>query len=104
MTTSTGVYRRLTGKTFVAGGALNSPRLMGRIPRLLVVVHSGNVTMGRWGYFRMRVARSTRRVPGGGLGWGAANARRMACSREICSTWRELGYEAVKMGSKIAAR
>jgi hypothetical protein len=70
----------------------------------LVVVHSGKVTMGRPGYFFSRLAMSTRRAPGDGLTCGAANARRIAWKREMCSTRREFGYETVKTGSKMAAR
>lgn len=61
------------------------------MPRALVVVHSGNVTMGRPGFFLTKVARSTKRAFGGGLACGMANARRIAWKREICSTFREFG-------------
>lgn len=41
--TSAGVYRRLTGKICVLDGIARRERLRGRIPRPLVVVHSGNM-------------------------------------------------------------
>lgn len=56
------------------------------MPRLLVVVHSGKITIGRLGYFETRDETSTRVVPGAGLIEGGAKARRMACKREMCST------------------
>lgn len=78
--------------------------LSGRTPRLLVVVHSGKTTTGRFGCLSSSVDTSTMRAPGDGATCGGANERRIACSREIRSTRRLFGYEAVKIGSNIAAR
>lgn len=41
---------------------------------------------------------------GGGVTLGYTNGRRIALNSEICSTFLVSGYDAVKMGSKIAAR
>lgn len=42
---SAAVYRRLTGKIFAVGGAVRRDVLKGRMPRPLVVVHSGKTTI-----------------------------------------------------------
>lgn len=85
-------------------GTVVSEILSGRTPRLFVVVHSGKRTIGLLGYRSSSVEMSTRRAFGKGDTCGGANDRRIACSREICSTRRVFGYEAVKIGSNIAAR
>jgi hypothetical protein len=69
-----------------------------------VVVHSAKTTIGRVEYLRASADRVVVFVPLGGESLGEEKARRIAVRREMCSTSRVLGYEAVKMGSKIAAR
>lgn len=59
--------------------------------------------MVRVGLARRRAATVTRVVFLGGERSGQEKARRMAVRRVICSTFLVDGYEAVKMGSKIAA-
>jgi hypothetical protein len=68
----------LTGKILVLDGTPRSDLLRGRMPRPLVVVHSGNKTIERLGYLSTRVERSTRREPGAGCVDGALNARKTA--------------------------
>ena len=58
------VYRRWTGKTFVFGGTVNRLGLKGKMPRPLLVVHSGKTTITRSLYFERRVSRSMRRALG----------------------------------------
>lgn len=88
----------------VVVGAVRRLGLKGKIPRPLVVVHSGNTTMTRFGCSFTNVARSVIRAPFGGYSAGLDKARRMAPRRDMYCTWRVCGYETVKMGSKIAAR
>lgn len=94
----------LSGKTFVLGGTLRSDGLSGRMPLLLVVVHSGSKTMLASGFSWRSVSISTSFVPLGGLVSGHANARRRAWSRFSRWTLRVVGHDAVNTGSKIAAR
>lgn len=102
--TSLGVYLRLTGNIFVFGGAVRREGLKRRMPRPLVVVHSGRTTMLESGFSRTSVERGTRRAFGGGVRCGGSSARSIAWNREMRWTRRVKGYETVKMGSKIAAR
>ena len=101
---SAGVYRKLVGKIFAFGGEVSMEGLRGRIPRPFVVVHSGKTQMGREGCSRTRVCISTRVVPFGGCSCGVENARRIASSRVMRCTRRVEGYDAVNMGSNIAAK
>ena len=78
--------------------------LKGSMPRPLLVVHSGKTTTTRSGYCSTRVSRSTKSAVWLGISCGCAKARRTACRRVIGSTSRDVGYDAVKTGSKIAAR
>ena len=75
----------------VLGGTLRRELLRVKMPRPLVVVHSGNKTIGLLGYCSTRVETSTIWAPGAGCVAGEAKARRMAWSREMRSTWRVLG-------------
>jgi len=75
-----------------------------RTPRPFVVVHSGNTATELLGFSLRRLATVVRRELGGGCVSGGANARRMACSKEIRCTFGVYGYDTVKMGSKMAAR
>lgn len=86
------------------GGTDTRDLLRGRIPRPFVVVHSANTTIGRDGYFSSSSDNSTSFVSGGGLTRGYENARRIACRSDKRSTLRVLGYDAVNIGSKTAAR
>ena len=78
--------------------------LSGRMARPFVVVHSGKMTTHAPGLRRSRDEILVSFADGDGLPRGECSARCMACQRVTCSTWRVFGYEAVKMGSKIAAR
>jgi hypothetical protein len=75
-----------------------------RIPLPFDVVHSGSTTTTDCGYLLRITDRGTNFAPGGGVGRGEANARKMACKRDICCTRRVCGYDAVNIGSKMAAR
>ena len=55
------------GKIFAREGAVRREGLKERMPRPLVVVHSGKTVMARYGFLRMSVCRSTRAVFGGGV-------------------------------------
>ena len=101
---SAGVYRRLTGKIFVLGGAVSRLGLKGKIPRPFVVVHSGKTTTGRSGLSLSILERSTSSAEGEGCKVGGRKARSMAWKSDIGSTRRVVGYEAVKTGSKMAAK
>lgn len=50
------------------------------------------------------LSKGTKRAEGDGVDRGGSSARRMAWKRDMRSTRREFGYDAVKMGSNIAAR
>lgn len=78
--------------------------LNGRMPRPFEVVHSGSTTMDESGLSLISSLKGTSLAPGAGLVCGGVRARNMALKREICSTRRVDGYEAVNMGSKMAAR
>jgi len=101
---SGGVYRRLMGKILVPGGVVKRLGLKGRIPRPLVVVHSGNTTMTRFGCSATSVFRSVIFAPFDGYSFGFDNARKIAPKSEMYSTWRVWGYDTVNIGSNIAAR
>lgn len=88
---SGGVYLRLTGKTFVRGGAERRLGLRGRMPLPLLVAHSGKMTMTRFWFFLTKSSSSTSLVPSDGCVLGLRNARMTACSSETGSTWRVLG-------------
>jgi hypothetical protein len=72
--------------------------------RPFVDVHSGITTMAESGLSFRSWLRVTKRADGEGVDRGGESARMMAWKREMRSTRREFGYEAVKMGSKMAAR
>lgn len=74
------------------------------MPRPFEVVHSGSTTIDESGLSDINLPRVTSCAPGEGLLCGGVRARNMALKREICSTSRVDGYDAVNMGSKIAAR
>lgn len=101
---SAGAYRKLRGKILVLGGVVRRLGLKGRMPRPFEVVHSGSTTIEESGLSLISLLRGTSLAPGAGLVCGGVRARKMALKREICSTRRVDGYEAVNMGSKIAAR
>lgn len=65
---SAGVYRRLIGKTLVLSGTVSKLGLNGRIPRPLVVVHSGKTAMIRSGCWDSSVSRPTNLFFGGSFG------------------------------------
>jgi len=92
------------GKIFVSGGTVKRLGLNGSIPFPLVVVHSGKTTITRFGCSLTKTLRSVNFAPFGGYSFGFERARKIAPKRESCSTWRVCGYEAVKMGSNMAAR
>lgn len=92
------------GKIFARGGAVSNEGLKGSIPRPFVVVHSGKTTTGRLRCSRRSVWRLTRLACGGGVYRGGWKARSIAWNRDILWTKRVDGYEAVKTGSKMAAR
>lgn len=85
------VYLKLMGKIFVFAPTVSREGVKGRIPRPLVVVHSGKTTMGWFGYCFSRAVRGTRDAFVGGWGCGEEKARRMACRREIRWTCRVEG-------------
>lgn len=60
--------------------------------------------MGCFGYSLTSVPSSTKRAFGGGWDFGTLKARSTASSKEIRWTNRVVGYDAVKIGSKRAAR
>lgn len=60
--------------------------------------------MTRCGCWASKVFKSVNFASFGGYSFGCDNARNMAAKREMHSTCRVCGYEAVKMGSNIAAR
>ena len=64
------VYLRFTGKTLVFLGAASRAGDMGRMPRPLDVVHSGNMRMTRLGLFLRCVSRSTIFAPVAGWSFG----------------------------------
>lgn len=101
---SAGVYRRLTGNILVLGDTLSSAGLKGRIPRPLVVVHSGKIAIVAPGFSATSAESEVSFAPRGGVGSGGSSARTIAWKSVMRCTRRVLGYEAVKMGSKIAAR
>ena len=78
--------------------------LSGNTPCPLVVVHSGNATMTRFGCSATSVPRSVIFAPLDGYSCGLERALKMAPRRDIYSTCRVWGYETVKIGSNIAAR
>lgn len=78
--------------------------LNGKIALPFVVVHSGRTTMDESGFSLKSVVSGTRRALLAGVSCGPRRARSMAEKREMRSTRRVFGYEAVKTGSKIAAR
>ena len=80
------VYLRLTGKTLVLVGAERRHGLKGRMPRPLLVVHSGKMTMTRLVFCCTYVSRSISFVPAGGSVLGLEKARRTACSKFMGST------------------
>ncbi len=72
-------------------GAVRREGLKCRMPRPLVVVHSGKTTTTRVGWSVRRVWRSVSGVLGGGDCWGGAKVRRRACRRVRRWTWRVVG-------------
>ena len=102
--TSPGVYRKLTGYILVLRGVVRRDGHNGNVPRPFVVVASGKTTMGCFGYFLIRVSRSTRRASGGGWYCGRLKARSTAENKEMRWTSRVVGNDTVKIGSKSAAR
>lgn len=85
------VYLKLMGKIFVFAPTVRSEGAKGRIPRPLVVVHSGKTTMGWFAYCFSSEVRGTREALRGGWGCGEEKARRMACRREMRWTRRVEG-------------
>ena len=84
-----------------------TPRRLGlncRMARPLLVVPSGKTTIDESGFSWSRVASETSRELGGGVLSGGVSARKIAWKREMRWTSGVDGYEAVKMGSKMAAR
>ena len=75
-----------------------------KIPRPLDVVHSGRTTTAESGCSFKSFDKGTKRAPRGGVIIGATSARYMAWKSEMGCTIRVFGYDAVKIGSKIAAR
>ena len=85
--TSAAVCRILTGWIFVVGGAPSSDGENGRIPRPLVVVHSGKMTMILSGWSFNTVSRLSKRVLSDGAIDGIEKACRMAPNRDTrCSS------------------
>lgn len=68
------------------GGTVNKDGLMGKIPRPLDVVHSGNTTTIRLGFCLIYVSKSTNLARIDGLSLGYENARQTAVKRDIGST------------------
>lgn len=101
--TSAGVYLKLMGKILDERGAVSRDPLNGRMPRPLVVVHSGKTAMTRFGCFRIKDSRSIS-LAFGGCSLGASKACKTACKSDTGRTSRLKGYETVNMGSKMAAR
>jgi hypothetical protein len=94
----------LTGNIFVLEGAVRRLELKGSIARPLDVVHSGSTTTEESGFSFNRADRVTSLAFLGGAVCGRMRALRIAWRREIRSTRRVFGYEAVNTGSKMAAR
>lgn len=94
----------LTGKILVLGGAESRLGENGRIPRPFVVVHSGSTTMIAEGFSASSAESVVRRADGGGWRVGGRRASCMARKRDMRCTSLVVGYDAVKMGSKMAAR
>jgi len=101
---SGGEYRKLIGNIFVPGEAVKRLGLNGKIPLPLVVVHSGKTTIHLCGCCSINVPRSSIFAPLGGYSCGFDKARKIAPSNEMCCTCRVCGYDAVKIGSNIAAK
>ena len=74
------------GKILVLGGLVVRLGLNGRIPFPLVVVHSGNTTMIRWGFCATKVSKSVNFASFSGYSFGCDNARNIALKREMHST------------------
>lgn len=98
------VYLRLTGYIFVFGDAESRLGLKGNMARPLLVVHSGKTTTYLLGFCAVSVCKSSISAPSDGVVAGWKKLRMTASSRDTRRTWRVVGYEAVKMGSKMAAR
>ena len=98
------VYLRLTGYTFVFGPAESKLGLKGSIARPLLVVDSGKTTTYRFGFCAISMCRSSISAPSGGASFGWKKFRATASNRDTRRTCRVVGYEAVKIGSKMAAR
>ncbi|KAL1855400.1 hypothetical protein VTK73DRAFT_8540 [Phialemonium thermophilum] len=97
----------LTGKMGAARGAESRLGLRGRMPRPLVVPHSGKTATTRCGCWRKRARRSVSSsfLDGSASSyWERLRAREMAASRLTRRTLRLPGRETTKMGSKTAAR
>lgn len=101
---SGGVYLRLIGNIFALAGAVNNELLKGNIPLPFVVVHSGKTATTLSGFWRNIVLSSTKFALDEGSFCGYWKARKIDCKSEIRWTRRVDGYDAVKIGSKIAAR
>ena len=71
---SAGVYLRLMGNIFDVRGAVSRDPLNGRIPRPLVVVHSGNTAMERFGFSWTKASRSVRPALDAGFSLGGQKA------------------------------
>lgn len=88
----------------VFGEAESRLGLKGRIPRALLVVHSGNTTIYLVGLRAAKISRSSISALAGGEACGWKKLAKTAWRSDIRRTCRELGYEAVKIGSNMAAR
>lgn len=99
--TSAGVYRILIGNIGVSAGVVSIEGEKRRIPRPLVGVHSGKRATLRLGFSARRVPSGTSFAFAGGRVSGGEKARMRAEGRERRSRSEVVGYEAVKMGSKL---
>lgn len=91
------------GKILLFAGADSNDGERGRMPRPLVVVHSGKTQMIRLGCSRASCAKVVSDSVEGGLSSGGKSARRILWKSVVRCSSLELGYETVKTGSKIAA-
>lgn len=98
---SAGLYLMLMGNTGVPGGVSSIEGEKRRIPRPFVGVHSGNKAIVRLGFSARSCETGTSVAFVGGFMSGGEKARMRAGRRLRRSTSLWLGYEAVKMGSKL---
>lgn len=100
------VYRIETGKILTSPGTVNRLGLKGRMPMPLVVAHSGNTAMTRFGLEATSSDSVVSLAPDGGSVWSCEELRacQMARQRPMRNTLRLFGKLMVKMGSNMAAR